>query len=137
MNSTLMVCKTVLHLHNKWIRIMLIVSGIILISLIFLPEEIKIKKDLTKDIPLIIKQVDSLETNKTIYILDTLQNRQTFDKLTKNTSPIKIEIVPSKKFDWKGVTTFIISAINGIIIFILNIKKLVTKKLRLKEIINK
>ena len=116
---------------------MLIVSGIILISLIFLPEEIKIKKDLTKDIPLIIKQVDSLETNKTIYILDTLQNRQTFDKLTKNTSPIKIEIVPSKKFDWKGVTTFIISAINGIIIFILNIKKLVTKKLRLKEIINK
>ena len=136
MNTTLTLCKTALHLHNKWVRIMLIVSVLILVSLIFLPEEKKIKGDLTKEIPEIINQVDSLETNKSVIILDTI-NQQILNNIEKSGTPIKVKIIPSKKFDWKGITTFIISAINGIIIFILNVRKFFAKKLLINKSLNK
>lgn len=140
MNQTLTLCKTVLHLHKMWVKIMLIASILIIIIVVFLPEEKQIKKDIQKDIPLIINQVDSLETNKSIVILDSSQNPISFldssqlIQLAKSGNPIKVEIMPSKKFDWKGITTFIISAINGIIIFILNIRKFFAKKLQFKKV---
>jgi hypothetical protein len=47
----------------------------------------------------------------------------------KSAAPIQIQIVePPKSFDWKGTVTWIIGAINGLVLVVLNIKNLIVKK---------
>jgi hypothetical protein len=46
-----------------------------------------------------------------------------------STVPIQIQLVePKKPFDWKGTVTWLIGAINGLILVVLNIKNLIVKK---------
>lgn len=51
------------------------------------------------------------------------------NKSASPTTPIQVQIVePVKPFDWKGTVTWLIGAINGLILVALNIKNLIIKK---------
>jgi hypothetical protein len=50
-------------------------------------------------------------------------------KAATKTEPIQIQIVSEPKpFDWKGTITWMIGAINGLVLVVLNVKNLIVKK---------
>jgi hypothetical protein len=82
--------------------------------------------------------------NRTIASLDTaapvpppppasaLEDKSVTDdsvKAATKTEPIQIQIVSEPKpFDWKGTITWMIGAINGLVLVVLNVKNLIVKK---------
>lgn len=57
--------------------------------------------------------------NRTIASVDTIRKSE----------PLQVQIVEEKKpFDWKGTVTWMIGAINGLVLVVLNIKNLIVKK---------
>ena len=128
---------TGLQLKRKWVRVMLISSLIAIIGIILIPVEMK--REEAGQIQMM--QVDSLRKysapilDTTIALKDTKDSaRLIIRKMNPQSKsaihrPIPVTIVETEKpFDWKSTVTWIIGAINGLILVVLNVKNLLTKK---------
>lgn len=111
--------STGFQLHLKWVRFMLILSTIIIVTLVFIP---------TKK----LSEPPISESKKYEFISETQQDtvtvQQTMTPYTKNVHRSADRTKHKEPFDWKGTITWAIGAINGLILVALNIKNLFFKK---------
>lgn len=137
----------ILHLNVRWIRIMLTVSLVIIIIVVTIPiQHIKTNKikllntevrDTVKiashvrDLRILRNKIDSVRLNKTIgnefYVGDSVKNFESPvppPEKQLNEPTLKAE----KPIDWKGTITWLIGAMNGLVLVVLNVKNLIFKK---------
>ena len=143
-----------LQLDHKWVRVMLIISAILILGIIFYPNtESKLTyKSSTKESKIILDTTridiekskgierNDFEISKSIEIIgnDTIVHNQirpapTMSRPNNRTiagvqdEPIQV-LQEAKPLDWKGTITWIIGAINGLVLVVLNVKNLIIKK---------
>jgi hypothetical protein len=123
--------KRILHLHNKWVKIMILASIISIIGIILLiPGE-------KKEIPILVKNINTtlvladsvISTNKS-EAPDSIQTQTQLDmnaKYEKSSATLRTQSVHAKKSGWKSTFIWIIGAVNGLVVLALNVKKLLAK----------
>ncbi len=109
-----------LQLKLKWVRIMIILSIITILLLFIIPPFFQEYKTIP------VKELYEID-EKT----DSVSARHISAPAPVESAPIEIKIINEEKeqpFDWKGIITWAIGAMNGLILVILNIKNLLKKK---------
>lgn len=143
--------KKTLGLNNKWIKLMLTVSILVIIGLTVYPDQTA--KHMVKSIsqmPETLYQIPkslhaplySPMITDSSYYEDELSSEE-FDKAIaeydnalempqRNPASIELDEVPviaqTEPFDWKGTISWAIGAVNAIVLLALNIKNLRKKK---------
>lgn len=109
----------ILQLDHKWVRVMLIVSTLVILGIVFLPN---IKSKVEYAAP----------AADTVMVDD---GRRYFDvgdsvrEVYKQFEPLQIPVTKEKEpFDWKGTISWAIGIMNTFVLVILNIKNLILKK---------
>jgi len=143
-----------LQLDHKWVRVMLTISLLVVVVVFFLPQKNEVTFAM-REIDGEQFSIDSLAKHNTP-IMDTtvmmndssnariiIRRRQPAnidrmqpvpppppkDTTIKASEPIQVQIVEAEKpFDWKGIVTWGIGAMNGLILVFLNLKNLLFKK---------
>ena len=137
----------ILHLQKRWVRIMISVSLVIIIIVITIPiKHLKMERTRpliykvndsveiashAKDLRILRNRIDSVRLNKTIgnefYVGDSVKNFESPvppPEKQLNEPTLKAE----KPIDWKGTITWLIGAMNGLVLVVLNVKNLIFKK---------
>lgn len=123
--------KTGLQLHLKWVRVMFIVSGVVILGIIFFPVT---KREIRPKVLMYSPAKPAPYAADSIGVVDSTKGIEDDSSVVKSSrtiasEPIQIQIVKEKEpFDWKGTITWAIGAMNGFVLIFLNIKNLVKKK---------
>lgn len=127
----------IFHLDKRWIRIMLSTSLLIIFIIITIPIQ---HRKIERIKPLIYKVNDSIVvTNNAILRgrFDTVRlisnEFNVGDSVNKPVPPPEqqldeLTLKAEKPIDWKGTITWLIGAMNGLVLVVLNIKNLIFKK---------
>jgi len=117
--------KTGLQLDIKWVRAMLTISGVAMLVIFFIP--VFSPKDAQPIVMQMEQAVDSLGVADSM-VSDSLNEKLMVVSNPVSQAPIQIQIIQeSKPFDWKGTITWIIGAMNGIVLIVLNVKNMFKK----------
>lgn len=122
--------STGLQLHVKWVRIMFIISIIAVVVIFFYPVKKMVE---TKKHQRELKHVVDDSTVARVGSIQpapvgTTMDLMPVEKSVVSAEPIQIQIVqPKEPFDWKGTITWVIGAMNGFVLVILNVKNLKKK----------
>jgi hypothetical protein len=102
----------VFQLQNKWIKTMLMVSIVIVIGLSVIPD---IKQHDLQPIEMPMQEIQRME----------IYDSTAIDLQIPKSTPIQIEIIEKEKpFDWKEMISWVIGAINGVVLLVMNIRNI-------------
>jgi hypothetical protein len=110
-----------LQLDKKWIRLMLTLSIVAIIGLSIYPEGGMMKsKQAMESVPMQRFQRPNMPE---IYIND--DSTIVEEPIVSAQEPIEIKIVKEEEpFDWKEMISWVIGAINGVVLLVMNIKNI-------------
>lgn len=122
--------KQALFLHNKWIKIMLSLSIVAIIGLSVYPDQTaKRMVKSVSEMPETLKSIERLSPR-----LDTVGQPIPMESAVEEQPAVSSQehlhvhiITEPQPFDWKGMISWVIGAVNGVVLLILNIKKIKTK----------
>jgi hypothetical protein len=104
---------------------MLTFSVLAVIAVLTFPQQQKEQLVYKPMIERVAKYQSIEKSDSTIMFSKSLNNDDTVARPAP--PPIEVKIVSDKKFDWKGTAAWGIGLINGVILLILNLKKLFNK----------
>lgn len=140
-----------LQLDHKWVRVMLLISVVLVIGVFFYPtmktKEIAyslntekplmdttfMQNDSTRTRVLIRRQPINVHMPLAVPPANSIGDEKSLgDKVDSavaaKSEPIQVQIVEATKpFDWKGTATWMIGAINGLVLLVLNLKNILKK----------
>lgn len=141
--------KNTLQLHNKWVKIMLTVSVIVIVLLSFYPENgFQQKAAETISVEEINPEMQILSREDSVLFMIENYERNTQklsapirtpasndsvmqvieDPKSSSQEPIIIQIVKEKEdFNWKEMISWIIGGMNGMVLLVMNLKNLKKK----------
>ena len=109
-----------LHLQLSWVRVMITFSVLTVIAVLTFPDQQKDQMSYNPIVEQVSKYQSIIKPDSTVMFSKSLA-----DSLEPvPPPPIEVKIVSDKKFDWKGTAAWGIGLINGVILLILNLKKL-------------
>jgi len=138
--------KAGLQLNHKWVRVMLSVSVVVILGIIIYPNRgMKYSKsvesineaimDTTIVMPdsstarvVVRRQPMSIDRPLLSAPAPAIESGEGIEGDVKSNEPLQVQIVETDKpFDWKGTLTWIIGAINGLVLLVLNLKNIFKK----------
>jgi len=127
-----------LQLDHKWVRAMLIISAVMIVGVLLYPSvgnkmamrEMEVADNTVMDTT--ITMPDSSHTRLIISrrpaSIDEPKAVPPADSLGKS-EPLQVQIVQGDKpFDWKGTISWVIGAVNGLVLMFMNLKNVVFKR---------
>lgn len=103
----------VLQFQNKWVRTMLMVSILLVIGLSIYPVKELSQVQMYEEMPM--REMQRME----IYDSTAIEIHVPKPK------PIQVEILEKEKpFDWQGMISWVIGAVNGVVLLVMNIKNI-------------
>ena len=125
--------KKTLQLDNKWVRVMLMVSLLIIVSLSFYPENGISFKSAKKSAESIYYEPMMLDTvnfydSEMLMTDDSTAIPESRMAVPEAREPIEIKIVTEPQpFDWKTMISWMVGSMNGVVLLIMNLKNIKKK----------
>jgi len=140
--------KNVLQLDKKWIKVMLTISVLLILTLSMFPDNFSMKSMRKSEQSQEIMVVTEIPLSREDSVLYMIQNHErniqklsqvsrdtqnlpmevTEDLVSSSAEPIVIQIVSDPQpFDWKTMISWIVGSMNGVVLLVMNLKNIKKK----------